>query len=167
MVEKKCFKCGRTLPITEFYSHPNMKDGHLNKCKECHHEDCRKYRVKMSKDSAFVEHERERSKEKDKNRKRNRRNFFSRNAQRDMKVKGIDTKGLEAHHWNYNLRRSVFLLSKRAHHCIHAMTSVNIADGYTYTKDGRRIESEHEAFSEYVSILTKYNIYNPPILVNY
>lgn len=35
MLIKKCFKCGRVLPISMFYSHPAMSDGHLNKCKEC------------------------------------------------------------------------------------------------------------------------------------
>ena len=34
-MEKSCIACGKTLPITEFYRHPMMKDGHLNKCKEC------------------------------------------------------------------------------------------------------------------------------------
>ena len=32
---KTCFRCGRDLPITEFYKHPRMRDGHLGKCKKC------------------------------------------------------------------------------------------------------------------------------------
>ncbi len=32
---KKCFKCGKEKDITEFYPHPRMKDGTLNKCKDC------------------------------------------------------------------------------------------------------------------------------------
>jgi len=32
---KVCKECGRKLPIDEFYRHVAMKDGHLNKCKEC------------------------------------------------------------------------------------------------------------------------------------
>ena len=32
---KTCFKCGKTKELTEFYKHKEMKDGHLNKCKDC------------------------------------------------------------------------------------------------------------------------------------
>jgi ribosomal protein S27AE len=32
---KRCFRCRQLLPITSFYAHRRMKDGHLNKCKSC------------------------------------------------------------------------------------------------------------------------------------
>lgn len=32
---KKCFKCNKKLSLTHFYKHAQMKDGYLNKCKDC------------------------------------------------------------------------------------------------------------------------------------
>lgn len=32
---KTCFRCGNSLPLGDFYRHPEMADGHLGKCKRC------------------------------------------------------------------------------------------------------------------------------------
>lgn len=44
VIMKTCFKCLQEKPISEFYAHKMMADGHLSKCKDCAIKDATGYR---------------------------------------------------------------------------------------------------------------------------
>lgn len=56
---KECFKCHQRKPLTEFYCHERMADGHLNKCKTCTRIDTRIHRALN--DVRYAEYDRERN----------------------------------------------------------------------------------------------------------
>lgn len=64
MEQKACFKCLKVLPLTEFYKHPRMGDGHVNKCKECNKKDVRGDYNRKIVDPEWKLRERDRSREK-------------------------------------------------------------------------------------------------------
>jgi len=55
---KTCFKCGVEKPLTDFYKHKEMADGHLGKCKECACRDVRTNR--KDKVEYYREHDKQR-----------------------------------------------------------------------------------------------------------
>ena len=162
---KKCFRCGRTLPMDDFYKHQRMGDGHLNKCKECTKADSRERYAIKSTDKEWVGKERQRNREKF--RRLNYKGRFlqvrsicheNANISKRLRSKGIDTTGKEAHHWNYNLPYSVFLLSRKAHRRIHLHLKVNYEDKFCYTDNGERLDTEDKAKMYFSKILKGYGM---------
>lgn len=63
-MEKKCFKCGKVKPLSEFYTQSRMADGHLNKCKECTKKDARENYLRDIEATREKERKRNNSKER-------------------------------------------------------------------------------------------------------
>lgn len=117
---KKCFKCEKELPITEFYKHPNMGDGHLNKCKSCTKNDTKKREEELRNNPEWVEKEKRRGREKyhrlgykdlhnpSTEKKKEIMNRYEQKYPEKilaMKYTGIyltKINGVHLHHWSYN-----------------------------------------------------------------
>ena len=52
---KKCSKCGRVLPTTEFYSNKHNKDGLQDKCKDCQRDWNREYQRRKKEERRIAE----------------------------------------------------------------------------------------------------------------
>lgn len=137
-MSKKCFKCGEVKPLSEFYRHPQMGDGHLNKCKACTKADVRLHRRLHD---SVREYDRARAKQPDRIAKSraNSQRWISKhplaakahttlhNAVRDGKIKKqpcaicSSTKFIHAHHRDYSKPLEVVWLCAQCHHRVHAL----------------------------------------------
>lgn len=122
MKTKICFKCGVEKEFSKFYKHPQMGDGHLNKCKECTKTDVKNTYLINVEDIKYVQKERLRSREKYSRLKHKMKPMAhpeTKTVSKSLRSRGVDLIGKEIHHWDYNSLLDVFLLNPRAHKLVH------------------------------------------------
>lgn len=137
MKEKKCFKCDAVLPIVNFYRHPKMSDGYLNKCKACARYDVRQNR--KARRDYYVEYDRARSKKPERieaisrsSRKdvvKHRARITLQNAVARGKVKRLPCEQCgkqpaDAHHPDYRKPLDVVWLCRQHHMDLHRVDTV-------------------------------------------
>jgi len=146
---KICFKCKRNLPIGQFYAHPRMEDGHLNKCKDCCKADNRQNR--QAKLEFYHEYDKRRSSlphriqlrtaARLETRKMNPQKYFARtkagNALRDGRLIKHDhcyfcnsDEHLEMHHPDYSQPLRVYWICRSCHRKLDSMMKLGIPQNH-------------------------------------
>lgn len=124
MDTKVCFKCGRELPLSSFYKHPQMADGHLNKCKDCTRKDVSENIAKKSEDPEWRRKERARGREKYQRlgyKSHKMRHPETKSVSAYFLSRGIKLQGCEYHHWNYNFLYDVIVMPISTHRKLHSL----------------------------------------------
>lgn len=148
MTSKKCLKCEQTKPLSDFYRHAQMADGHLNKCKDCACKDVRQHRLDnpekvraYDNKRAKLPHRREARRvygesyaesEPEKRAAHHAVGRAIRDGKMDKKPCAFcgETDGLEAHHHDYAKPLDVTWMCRPCHRRFHALERMA-----TYRKD--------------------------------
>ena len=139
---KECFKCHQVKPLSEFYRHPRMADGHLNKCKACTRVDVMINRAR--KDNYYRAYDRERNAlpHRRRDRARRTRRYREKHPEREAAYRAValalsegeiekpaccqgcgGSSDLHAHHEDYTRPLKVVWLCARCHAHHHRVRS--------------------------------------------
>lgn len=136
---KNCIICGDLKPLTDYYVHKQMGDGHLNKCKTCCKKQADEREKKLRENPEWVEKEKERAREKyyrlnykekhkpsTESRYKSTKKYRAENPEKHKATTSAKSikpkvKGNHLHHWSYNEkhRKDVIELTVIDHSLLH------------------------------------------------
>jgi len=145
---KTCFKCSRELPLSDFYVHPQMGDGHLNKCKACTKKDTADRVAVKRLDIEWLAKETVRLREKAN--RLGRLHPEQGAARRAVRTLG-KSRDAHWHHWSYRTehRLDVLRMHPKDHRALHEhlkYDEVAMVFRVRYTGELLDTREKHEAF---------------------
>ena len=159
---KVCRRCKIEKPLESFYKCRGMKDGHFNICKECQIPEGQKYRRLKSLDPEWVIKMRERSKRL-KIKYGNPRTYKFPETQsghiwRKYRNKINVIPRYQFHHWNYNLRYSVFYIHASLHSKLHTLVRLNETEKiYYFMNNPLNTKAKHREILDWINVHFEYN----------
>ncbi len=167
---KLCFKCGKDYPLSEFYEHKKMSDGHLNKCISCTKNDVTTRQRELRNDETWVEGERKRGRDKyyrlgykkykpTREQKREQiRKYNQKYPEKALAAKYVEiyltkTAGFNSHHWSYNQKDwlDVLELTLKDHYLLHRHIKYDQKTMLFQNLDGCILDSKEK----HIELLTK------------
>jgi hypothetical protein len=173
---KKCRKCGIEKPLSDYYKHKQMGDGHLNICIDCTKQRIESMYKEKMKDPQFAEKEKERNRLKYHrlyNDGRHKPSYESKKKTMEKykekypekikaqllssNIKAI-LKGNQLHHWSYNDEhfRDVIELTVEEHNLVHRKTIYDQERKmYRRSDNNELLDSREASLSYYSEILNR------------